>query len=259
MNEFMYDINSALIALALLATMVVAVEAGYRLGLRRHANADAKAHINTIQASILGVLALLLGFTFQLSMQRYDTRGDAVVDEANAIGTAWLRTDIIPAALQQDTKALFRSYVAIRVRAGEVSIADRAALDALATEATRAQNALWVQAKKALEAEPNAATSGLFVQAVNDMFDQQAKRDATLIRHVPELVLLLLYVTFLMAGSIIGLSAGVAGHRPSFASYVLVMLIVVLVFIILDLDRPRRGLILVDHGPLTSLQQSMGK
>lgn len=259
MNEFMYDINSAVIALALLATMVIAVETGYRTGLRRHANADAKAHINTIQASILGVLALLLGFTFQLSMQRYDTRSDAVVAEANAIGTAWLRTSIIPAALQQDTKALFRGYVAIRVQAGEVSLADHAALQALGAQASRAQDAIWAQAKKALEAEPNPATSGLFVQAVNDMFDQQAKRDAILVRHVPELVLLLLYVTFLMAGSIIGLSAGVAGHRPSFASHVLVMLIVVLVFIILDLDRPRRGLIVVDHKPLTSLQQSMGK
>ncbi len=255
----MYDINSAAIALALLVTMVVAVETGYRLGLRHEANSDGKAHINTIQASILGVLALLLGFTFQLSMQRYDTRSDAMVNEANAIGTAWLRTSIIPAPLRKDTQALFREYVGLRVQASEVSLADHAALAELAAKATSSQNAIWAAATKAIELEPNPATSGLFLQAVNDMLDQQGKRDAILNRHVPELVLLLLYGTFLMAGATIGFAAGVAGHRPSLASHVLVVLIVVLVFIILDLDRPRRGLIIVDDQPLTSLQQSMGK
>jgi uncharacterized membrane protein (Fun14 family) len=74
---------------------------------------------------------------------------------------------------------------------------------------------------------------------------------------VPELVLLLLYATFLMAGAIVGYASGVAGHRPSFASYIMVALIVVLVFMILDLDRPRRGLIQVSQKSLVDLQASI--
>jgi uncharacterized membrane protein (Fun14 family) len=100
-------------------------------------------------------------------------------------------------------------------------------------------------------------TSGLFIQALNELIDSLGRRDAAVHRHVPEAVLLLLYGTFLMAGGIVGYACGVGDHRPSFASYVMVVLIVVLVFIIVDLDRPRRGLIQVSQKSLLDLQASM--
>jgi hypothetical protein len=106
MNEFLYDINSSLIACVLFISMVLAVELGYRVGLRKsHATNDAaEEHVNGIQASILGIPALLLGFTFSLSLQRFDTRSDAVVNERNAIGTAYLRAQLLPAPLNVDAQ-----------------------------------------------------------------------------------------------------------------------------------------------------------
>lgn len=76
-------------------------------------------------------------------------------------------------------------------------------------------------------------------------------------RHVPELVLLLLFVTFLLVGAVVGFAAGVANHRPSLVTYMLVGLMAVLVFLILDLDRPRRGVVQVNYASLIELQSSL--
>ena len=261
MNELLYDVNSGLIAVILLVSMVAAIELGYRVGFARCAPAgdDAKVHINGIQAAILGILALLLGFTLSLSLQRFDSRSEAVVDEANAIGTAYLRVQLIPAPMRRDVQVLMRDYVDLRVQAGALTPTDRAGREALLARAALVQAALWDAARKAVEADPARIAPTLFVEAVNQLFDSTGKRDASLARHVPEMVLLLLYATFLMAGGIVGFASGIAGHRPSLASHIMVVLIVVLVFIVLDLDRPRRGFIQVSQKSMTDLQATIVK
>ena len=100
-------------------------------------------------------------------------------------------------------------------------------------------------------------TSGLFIQSLNEAFDSFGRRTAALSRHVPELVLFLLYGTFMMTGGVVGFAAGFAGHRPSLVTYILIALIVVLAFIIIDLDRPRRGLIKVDQSSLIELKRTI--
>lgn len=259
MKELLYDINSGLISGLLFASMALAIEAGVRIGLRTTAAANeaTKSHVNAIQGSILGILALLLGFTFSLSLQRFDTRSEAVVDEANAIGTAYLRALLLPVPLRQDVQALLRDYVDLRIRAGGVTVVKRLEREEVVAQTVRAQAALWGYARQAAEANPNPVTSGLFIQSLNELIDSFGKAEAGLHRHVPEVVLLLLYGTFVMAGVIVGFSAGLAGHRPSMVSYVMVALMVVLVFIILDLDRPRRGLIEVSQASMVELRDSI--
>src|SRR5215203_7501334 len=138
MKELMYDINAGLIAIALLAIVLVAIEAGYRLGRRSHATVtddDAKTHINATQSSTLGILALLLAFTFSLALQRFDTRSDAMVDEANAIGTAYLRAQMLPPPLRDETRALLREYADVRVEAGALSVVEEGEWGALMARA----------------------------------------------------------------------------------------------------------------------------
>lgn len=259
MNELFYDVNTGLIAGVLLLSMALAIELGHRLGLRSKGatNEATRAHISGIQSSILGILALLLGFTFSLSLQRFDSRSEAVVEEANAIGTAYLRVQLLPAAMRTEVRALLRDYLDLPVQASVLTAVDRTERQDLLAKAGRAQNALWGYAVQALEVDPNAYAPTLFAESVNQLIDNFGKRDAALSRHVPEVVLLLLYGTFLMTGAIVGFSTGIAGHRPSMVSYVLVALIVVLVFIILDLDRPRRGLIEVSQKSLLDLQSGI--
>jgi hypothetical protein len=118
-------------------------------------------------------------------------------------------------------------------------------------------DALWGCALRAMEADKSPATSGLFTQSLNQTIDAYGLRDAALGRHVPDVISFLLYATFLLTGGVIGYSAGLAGHRASFATYILVTVIVVLVFINIDLDHPRRGLITVDQTSLTHLKAAI--
>jgi hypothetical protein len=120
----MYDQNSLLISGLLFVSMLVAMEVGYLLGRRDElrANESSRTHVGAIQASLLGVLALLLGFTFSLSLQRFDSRSQAVVDEANAIGTTYLREQLLRATLRGEVQSLLRRYVDLHVKAGTVSL-----------------------------------------------------------------------------------------------------------------------------------------
>lgn len=205
-----------------------------------------------------GYSRFALGVYFSLSLQRFDSRSKAVVDEANVIGTAYLRAQLLPASLRSDVQVLLRNYLGLRVRASGISLADQDNRETILEQAINVQNTLWGLARQAAEMDQNPVTSGLFITSLNELIDAFSKRDAELARHVPEVVLFLLYGTLLLTGGIVGFCCGVGGHRPSGVNYIMVVLIVILVFIILDLDRPRRGLIEVSQKGLVDLQAAIG-
>ena len=255
----MYNQSSILIASVLFVSMLLLIEAGYRLGLAAApgTSESSRTHINAVQTSLLGILALLLAFTFSLALQRFDSRSAAVVDEANAIGTAYLRTQLLPVSVRNDARQGLRNYLDLRVAAGVISLDNPAEREALLAKSTQSLDALWRHAMQAAEVDARQVTSGLFIQSLNEVIDSFARRDAALNKHVPEVVLFLLYGVFIVTGGIIGYTCGIAGHRPSFVSYTMVTLIVLLVFIIIDLDHPRRGLIKVSQKSLTDLHAAI--
>lgn len=257
MREIMYDKNSFLIAAILFVSMVAVIELGGWLGLRRAdtTSKSLKSQLNALQGSLLGILALLLGFTFSQSLQRYDTRSAAVVDEANAIGTAYLRVDLVPTDIRADSHSLMRDYIETRIEAGTISLDRQEERDRVIARSLEIQNELWQRGTKAAWTSDRPATANLYLQSLNELIDSNSSRNAALGRHVPELVLFLLYGTFLLTGSLVGYASGVSGVRASRGTYALVTLIVVLVFIIIDLDRPRRGLIEVDQSSLIDLRE----
>lgn len=256
MREIMYDKNSFLIAAILFVSMVAVIEIGSWLGLHRASSTtkSIRTQLNGLQGSLLGILALLLGFTFSQSLQRFDTRSAAVVDEANAIGTTYLRLDLLPEEQREASVELMREYIETRIQAGTISLDRQEERQQVIDRSIALQNDLWRIAPAAAQATDRPATVNLYVQSLNEMIDANASRNAALGRHVPELVLFLLYGTFLLTGSLVGYASGVSGARASRGTYVLVSLIVVLVFIIIDLDRPRRGLIEVDQSSLVELR-----
>jgi uncharacterized membrane protein (Fun14 family) len=259
MTESLYAVPSAVIALALLCLMAACLEIGHRLG-RARANTSTEAsreHINGIQSAFLGLLALLLAFTFSLALQRFDSRSEAVVDEANAIGTAFLRADLLPLPLRNEARVAISGYLDVRVQEATLPLPDRESRNKVNEVAAKAQTNIWHIAVRASQLEASSRAPLLFVEAVNQLIDSYGKRSAALNRHVPELVLSLLFVTFLLVGATVGFAAGVGNHRPSIVTYMLIGLMVVLVFIVLDLDRPRRGVIQVNHASLVELQSSL--
>jgi hypothetical protein len=261
LEEIMYDQSSILITLVLFACILLVIEVGFRLGRRLPvATAESiKPQINAILAAVLGVLALLLGFTFSLALQRYDSRSQAAVDEANAIGTAYLRAQLLPASMRAQVGALLRDYLDFRIQAGDVNLAAPSTREPLLHKASQITEQLWLYARQAAEQDGRSVTSGLFIQSLNDLIDSYGRRDAALSRHVPEVVFFLVFATFLMAGSILGYASGIAGVRAPFATIMMAALIVLLVFLIIDLDRPRRGLIQVSQRSLEDLQQTIAR
>jgi hypothetical protein len=208
---------------------------------------------------MLGVLALLLAFSFSLAVQRFDNRNAAVVEEANAIGTTFLRADLLPITVRGEARQLLQRYADLRVRASTISLDREADRQRLLLEANHLLDALWDCARRAAEDDPNPVISGLFIQSLNDAIDSYGRRDAAVRRHVPEIIFFLLFGTFVMTCGVLGYASGVSGHPPSSVSYMLVVLIVVLTFVIIDLDRPRRGLIKVDQSSLVELKGSIDR
>ncbi len=257
-RELLYDINSAVVALVLLAAMLGAMALGYVFGRKRHrdANDEFRTQTTAVQGSLLGLLALLLGFTFSLALSRHDARSEAVVAEANAVGTAWLRIGYLPPDAQERARTDLRRYMRLRVEAGEVTADQHVRRNRLVANAEAAFDDLWAAAMTAAQAQggPGIVAYG---NALNDMIDALGSRDATIERHVPEVVLLMMFATFILSGAMLGYGSGVAGARPATPVYLMMTLIVLLVFMIIDLDRPRRGLISVNQEPMRALLETM--
>lgn len=254
----MYDIPTPIIAVTLLTLMLLAMWLGYRIGKRRREDETEETRTQTtaVQGSLLGLLALLLGFTFSLALSRHDARSASVVAEANAIGTAWLRLDFLDAAARTKAKVEMLKYVRLRVEAGDVS-ADRERQRALYTaQAEETFAEIWAIAAENAR-DPGGPASIALTNALNDMIDALASRNAALDRHVPEIVLLMLFATFVLSGAMLGYSSAVNGSRPATPVYLMLTLIVLLVFLIVDLDRPRRGIIEVNRTHMSDLQASM--
>jgi hypothetical protein len=151
MGKVMYNQNSFEIALVLLVSMTLMIELGYRLGLRsRRDNSDALlSHTGSVQAALLGLLALLLGFTYSQSLSRHEQRSEAVAAEANAIGTAWLRAHLLPISVRETVLQDFRQYQDLRIKAGSVSLVERSTRDALIENSQTVSNQLWKYAQQA--------------------------------------------------------------------------------------------------------------
>ena len=259
-TELMYDIPSYFVSLGLFGLMIVAMFIGITVGRARFSTEDAegKTQANAVQGSLLGLLALLLGFTFSLSLGRYDLRSTEVVNEANAIGTAWLRTDLVSDQRRDEAKALMQRYGIARVEAAAVAADEDARRDTLIAAAEEIFDELWVLATEDAQ-EVGGPVAMAFPASLNDMIDALAARDAAIDRHVPELVLFLLFGTFILLGAVTGYASGISNVKPGVPVYAMMALIVVLVFLIVDLDRPRRGLIEVDQSKLAEVLQSMQK
>lgn len=234
-----------------------AAEAGFRLGRReRPGIAAAHSQIGTIQASVLGVLALLLGFSFAMAASRFDARKQLVLDESNAIGTALLRARLLPEPHAQKIPALLRQYVDARLAFYQAGI-DPAGLRAANDDTARLHEQLWLEAAAVAAEDRYAVASGLLVQALGDVIDLHAKRVAALENHVPGSIFLLLHFAAMVAMGLTGYACGAAGSRNLAATATASLLIAAVILLIVDLDRPRRGLIQAGQQSLLDLRDSL--
>jgi len=168
-GELFYGMNEGIIFVLLFALILGAVEIGFRLGRRVHPSKKepTRSQYATIQAAVLGLLALLLGFTFSRSMSRYETRRQLVVGEANAIGTAFLRTRFLPEPQRTEITTLLRRYVDVLLSFYQAGI-DPDKLRETNKETNQIQNTLWSHAVAAGEKDSRSSPVALFIDSLND-------------------------------------------------------------------------------------------
>jgi len=239
------------IALAILAALLAAATLGYRGHLwllHRSGQTEAESHDHLLSA-VLGLLALLLGFTFSLALNRYEVRRDLVVQEANAIGTTWLRVQILEPPNRAAISGLLRAYLDTRLSWSEADAGASAATAAL-------QQKLWAATGQAVRSESNLQLSRAVMDAMNQSFDLASARSAARLAHVPDRVLTVLLLYAVLSAAMLGYTSAAKGRPQRIATISVLVLVTLALVMILDIDRPRSGAIQVSQQPLEELKQS---
>jgi hypothetical protein len=259
-GELFYGINEWFIFAALLVLLFLATETGFKLGRRARSGIDehTRSEITMIQAAVLGLLALLLGFTFSMSASRFDTRKQLILEESNAIGTTFLRARLLPEPRRTEVSNVLRRYVDVRIEF-YMSGTDRIKLRQATDQTEQLHNELWSRAVAVAEKDPRAVTTGLFLQSLNEMIDLHAKRMAALDNHVPETIFMLLYVVSVLSMGLVGYGCGLGTRRNLLATMTAAFLVASVILLLVDLDRPRRGLIKTGHKSMVNLRDSLKK
>ena len=222
--------------------------------LRRHADTY-REPFGVLQGALLAVVGLILAFGLTLAVGRYENRRADVVDDANTIGTAYLRAQTIAEPQRSRSLALLRTYndLAIRVTA---EVPGSASLRRTAARQGQVQQRLWRLAGETINARPRDSAPRLYLESLNAMIDQQGVRLAGLNNRVPDAVLWLELLGAALALGLLGLYLSVLGRGlgPIVAAAVVVSFLVLVTF---DLDRPTRGLIKVPATPLLAEKATM--
>ena len=236
------------------------IEAAYRLGVRHRDPDDdtLKTHITALQSALLGLLALLLGFTFAMAVQRFDTRKSLVLEESNAIGKAYWRSQLAVASQRERLARLLKEYARARVDFHDAS-GDAAQIEAASADAFRLEQQIWGAAGAVQVEDPHSTVTSLFIQSVNDMVDVNEKRRVALENHVPEPVLTLLFVVAMGAIGFIAYGSGLAGRRRFVSTAIFATLIALVLTFIRDIDQPRSGVIQVSQESMIRLKDTLEK
>jgi Arc/MetJ family transcription regulator len=239
--------------LAILIVVLLSVEVGYRVGKGRERQPHEKeAPVGEMVGAMLGLLAFILAFTFGLAATRYDTRRQLVVEEANAIGTTYLRAGMLPEK-RDDVRALLRDYVNVRLDAitpGRLAEGIKRSEDI--------QNRLWELTTAIAEKNPNSIVIGLFVQSLNETIDLHAKRLTAAVRsRVPSIIWAALYGISILSFAAMGYQSGLMGTVRSPAILAVAFTFSTVIFLIADLDRPQEGFLTVSQQAMSDLLRSM--
>lgn len=254
----LWEIDELLLLVALAAGFLLVLELGFRLGRARNRPGDdgAREHIGSLQGSVLGLLALLLGFTFAMAVSRFDMRKALVLEEANAIGTSLLRAALLPEPMRHEVPRHLAAYVDARLAFYRTGV-DADSLATAAAQAARLEHSLWLAAAAATDADPHSVAASLFVQSLNEVSDVREKRRVALDNHVPEAVVCLLLAASAVALALVAYGCGLNGRRRFASNATFALLLALVLTTIFDIDRPRRGLIQVSQDSLVRLKASL--
>lgn len=242
------------------ALVVGAVEVGRGFGSKvyRRSKEEKESTASAFVGTVLGLVAFILAFTFGIVTNRYDDRKALVLEEANTIGTAYLRADFMSAADRSKTKELFREYLDSRI--GVVKDRDLARIKQLLAESARIQQELWDIAVANSARDTGSVVAALYVDSLNSVLDVHAKRVAVgLQARVPVGIWAVLYILVFLGMFGVGYQTGISGSRTrSWMTPILAISFSLVLLLIASLDRPANSFITVSQQPLIELRAAMG-
>jgi hypothetical protein len=254
-----------LFAVILVLLFLAALETGFWLGLRKYrvkANSEKTVRGDVTLGSMLALLGLLLAFTYAFSLSRADHRKEAIVNEANAINTAFLRADLAAEPGRSELRNRLLEYARTRLVTAEM-VAGPGALQNTTERSLEAQAYLWPATKEVLKGDVPGPLKSSLIQAVNGVLEAHNTRIAAVHDRLPGAILTLLTFVAVVSVAVTGYQAGLTGSMNHVRRGAFVLILAALVLIIIDFDRSFDGLIQVDQETMVSLirdlENAMGK
>jgi hypothetical protein len=243
------------LGLGLFLLFALAVQLGQALG-RRFGSKGGGGDPGILVSASLGLMALLLGFTVSMAVARYDERRSVMVAEGNAIGTFVYRTDFLPEGQRGVVLEALDRYVAARVEVGRQGISRAGLAEARQRQAV-AQQQVWEAVVDAAALVTDGSYRMLTVGSANEMFDMAAARDIALENRLPNTLVLLLLFFPLASMVLIGYVSDRSARAHALASFEMILLLTLVLTLIADLNRPRRGTILSPQEVMLAAQDQL--
>lgn len=254
------DIPILVIFAATILLVLIAIEAGYRLGRSRHrpSEDEKESPVSAIAGAILGLAAFMLAFTFGIVSDRHAARRALVREEAVAIRTAWHRSDFLPEVDRAQAATWLREYVEARVAFAQGGSLEAERVASTLAKTEQLQSSLWNMAVANARKDMNSDVAALYIDSLNEVNGIHAMRIAVGMQtRVPSEIWLVLYLITILGMVSVGYQTGIAGSRRSLAWPILALSFALAFALIATLDRPDSGVLRVTQQPLIDLRDAM--
>jgi hypothetical protein len=252
----LFRLNTAVLTVVVFVVVIGFTLVGVALGRwLRERGEGIREPLGVVQGALIGFVALVLAFGLTMAVGRYEARRTAVVDEANTIGTTYLRAQLLPEPIRSQSMRLLEQYTDTRIALSE-SVPDSAPFRHDAAAGGVIQRKLWALAGQAMNASPSTNPPRLYVETLNEMIDQSTTRLGALANRIPTPVIFLQFGLSAFAFCVLATYLAMLG-RAVFPALVGAVIVSLMLLVILDLDRPHRGLISVPDTALTVERASM--
>jgi len=255
----LYQMPTLVIGLFFAVILLAALEVGYRIGRWRRketAETDRKEQGDLVLTSMYALLGLMLAFTYTFTLSRADLRKQAVIDEANAIGTAFLRAGLAPEPARTELRKALLDYAKTRLVPAGTAVTNEQLRKTVAST-SQALSKIWPITEQMVKSKPAGPVEASIVQSINEVIDMNTKRLAVSFDRLPGVILLMLLFIASTAVAMTGLSAGLSGRMNRWGLTLLILVLAVVMLIITDFDRPIRGFVQVSQQSLVDVIRDM--
>ena len=259
-GNIFYRLDPLLICLVFMGVLLVVEEFGFRTKGRMRPGSDSieKGDVALILGAVLTLLALLLGFTYAMSEGRFETRRQLVVEEANAIGTTYLRAKALPEPRSSQIQELLRQYAALRAEIASMTEDTPEKIREADNRSKQLHSLIWSHAAALARENPNPVTS-IFLVTLNEMIDLHSKRLDAFRNRVPFSIYLVLFFVSIIILWLVGYYFGMRRQKARFLVTMVVLLVASVMWLIMDLDQPTRGAIRASQQSLIELHQDLSQ